>query len=174
MSTAIIVMTGPESSGKTTLATHLAGYYKAPLISEVARDYLAGKNSYEKSDLLEIAKLQYQEERRVVARRPKKIICDTDLLVVMIWSEVKYGCCDPWISETFEKGLHGQTSTRYYCLCDSKIPWENDQLRENPDNRKALFELYRQKLNKYRLEYRLVEGAPQQRLQQVVSYFKSQ
>ena len=89
MSTAIIVMTGPESSGKTTLATHLAGYYKAPLISEVARDYLAGKNSYEKSDLLEIAKLQYQEERRVVARRPKKIICDTDLLVVMIWSEVK-------------------------------------------------------------------------------------
>ena len=60
MSTAIIVMTGPESSGKTTLATCLACYYKAPLISEVARDYLAGKNSYEKSDLLEIAKLQHQ------------------------------------------------------------------------------------------------------------------
>lgn len=174
MSTAIIVMTGPESSGKTTLATCLAGYYKAPLISEVARDYLAGKNSYEKSDLLEIAKLQHQEERQTFARFPKRIICDTDLLVVMIWSEVKYGCCDPWIYEAFEKGLHEQASTRYYCLCDSKIPWEEDQLRENSDNRQELFELYREKLQKYKVGYRVVEGSPQERLQQVVSHFKSQ
>ncbi|HAG73383.1 MAG TPA: hypothetical protein DCL66_14390, partial [Gammaproteobacteria bacterium] len=36
MSTKIIVITGPESSGKTTLASQLSDYWKIPLVSEVA------------------------------------------------------------------------------------------------------------------------------------------
>ena len=63
MNSEIVVITGPESSGKTTLARQLAERWKAPLVKEVARDYLQGKGSYQKSDLLKIAKLQYVTEQ---------------------------------------------------------------------------------------------------------------
>ena len=53
----IVVVTGPESCGKTTLARQLADRWEAPLVSEAARDYLQNKGSYQKSDLLKIAKL---------------------------------------------------------------------------------------------------------------------
>lgn len=62
MNTKIIVITGPESSGKTTLANQLSAYWKVPLVKEVARDYLKEIYSYQQHDLLEIAKQQHKQE----------------------------------------------------------------------------------------------------------------
>ena len=55
MQTEVIVITGPESSGKTTLAVQLSAYWKSPCVAEVARSYLKDKISYQQSDLLKIA-----------------------------------------------------------------------------------------------------------------------
>ena len=169
MSTEIIVITGPESSGKTTLATQLADYWKAPLVPEVSRDYLKEKDSYQQDDLLEIAKQQYKQEQAVLSHLPERIVCDTDLLVIMIWSEVKYGQCDPWITTTFENSIKQQSSSRVYYLCDSSIPWQADRLRENPHNRDELFDLYLQKLIEYKLDHSIVKGEPRIRLQQALT-----
>jgi nicotinamide riboside kinase len=168
MSTEILVITGPESSGKTTLATQLANYWKTPLVTEASRDYLKEKDSYQQHDLLEIAKQQHKQEQTVLSYLPEKIICDTDLLVIMIWSEVRYGHCDSWIYSTFENSIKKNSFCRHYYLCDSNIPWQADPLRENPHNRDELFDLYLQKLKKYELDYKIVKGEPQQRLQQVL------
>ena len=84
MSTEIIVMTGPESSGKTTLATQLSDCWNVPLVPEIARDYLREKDSYQQHDLLEVAKQQHQQEQALLSHSPEKIVCDTDLLVIMI------------------------------------------------------------------------------------------
>ena len=172
MSTKIIVITGPESSGKTTLANQLSDYWRMPLVSEFARDYLQEKESYQQHDLLEIAKQQHNQEQTLLCDSPEKIICDTDLLVIMIWSEVKYGNCDPWIYNTFEQSIKQKASTRLYYLCDPQIPWQADRLRENPDNRDELFNLYLQKLKEYDLDYGIVEGQPKTRLQQVLKHSK--
>ena len=169
MSAEILVITGPESSGKTTLAKQLADYWKAPLVPEVVRDYLRERESYQQHDLLEIAKQQYRREQILLANCPEKVICDTDLLVIMIWSEVKYGRCDPWIYTTFENSIKQQTSSRYYYLCDSKIPWQADPLRENPHNRDKLFNLYLLKLKEYELDHCIIKGEPQERLQQAIN-----
>lgn len=171
MNTDIAVITGPESSGKTTLASQLADYWKAPLVQEIAREYLKGKDSYQQHDLLEIAKRQNQHEQALLTQSPEKIVCDTDLLVIMIWSEVKYGQCDPWISAAFENNIKQRTSNRVYYLCDYNIPWQADPLRENPDNRDELFDLYLQKLNKYELVHHIVKGDPEERLQQVLGNY---
>jgi nicotinamide riboside kinase len=168
MSTEILVITGPESSGKTTLATQLANYWKTPLVTEASRDYLNGKDSYQQHDLLKIAKQQHKQEQMVLSYLPEKIICDTDLLVIMIWSEVRYGHCDPWIYSTFENSIKKNNFSRHYYLCDSNIPWQADPLRENPHNRDELFDLYLQKLKEYELDYRIVKGEPRQRLQLVL------
>ncbi len=169
MNTEILVITGPESSGKTTLASQLADYWKAPLVTEVSRDYLKDKGSYQQHDLLEIAKQQHRQEQALLSHLPEKLVCDTDLLVVMIWSEVKYGRCDPWIYSTFENSIKQQSSTRYYYLCDPNIPWQADPLRENPLNRDELFDMYLQKLKDYELAHSIVKGGPQERLKQALS-----
>jgi nicotinamide riboside kinase len=168
-STTILITTGPESSGKTTLARQLSDYWKTPLISEVARDYLKDKDTYQQQDLLEIAKQQHQQELDHLSASPIKLVCDTDLLVIMVWSEIKYGHCDRWITTTFENSIKQQTSSRFYFLCDCNIPWQADPLRENPHNRDELFALYLQKLKKYGLSHSIVKGNPQERLQHALN-----
>ena len=172
MSNEIVVITGPESCGKTTLARQLADRWETLLVKEAARDYLQGKDSYQKSDLLKIAKLQYAMEQESIASSPEKLVCDTDLLVILVWSEVKYGSCDPWICETFEKCLNQKPFTRHYVLCDPKIPWQPDRLRENPHNRDELFAFYLKKLTDYKLSYSIVKGEPHERLRQVLERLK--
>ena len=169
MQTEVIVITGPESSGKTTLAAQLSAHWNFPCVAEVARSYLADKISYQQTDLLKIAQKQYKRELATLSKKPSRIVCDTDLLVIMIWSEVKYGDCDPWIYETFEKSLSEQSTNRGYFLCDSNIPWQADPQRETPNNRNELFELYLQKLKEYELSYTIVKGNPKQRFEQVIN-----
>ena len=168
----IVVVTGPESCGKTTLAKQLADRLEAPLVNEAARDYLQNKDSYQKSDLLKIAKLQSAMEQEKAALSADKLVCDTDLLVILIWSEVKYGRCDPWIRETFENCFNEKSLTRHYILCAPNIPWQKDRLRENPHNRDELFDMYLKKLTDYKLNYSVVSGGRHERLQQTLEGFK--
>lgn len=169
MRTEVLVVTGPESSGKTTLASQLSNYWEAPLVSEVARNYLKRKKSYQQHDLLKIAKQQNKQEKALLSRLPERIICDTDLLVIIVWSEVRYGHCDPWIITTFENSVKQNNSARYYYLCDFNIPWKADPLRENQHNRDELFDLYLQKIKEYELHHRIVKGEPRVRLQQALT-----
>lgn len=61
----IITVVGPESSGKTTLASKLAGYFKAPLVPEYAREYLEGiGRPYDIDDLTQIAEAQLASQVR--------------------------------------------------------------------------------------------------------------
>jgi nicotinamide riboside kinase len=166
--TRLLITTGPESTGKTTLATQLSDLLQAPLVTEIAREYLQAKMRgaanfrYRQADLLAIARQQHRQELALLAHRPATIICDTDLLVLMVWSEVKYGSCDPWIRSTLEASL--DTTDRLYLLCDHHIPWQPDPLREHPDDRAPLFERYRQKLEHYAVPWLVAEGPVTNRL----------
>ena len=153
------VFTGPESSGKTTLATKVSELKKGIYIPEAARDYLTNLGrEYTINDLLEIAKLQYklQEEAK---QNGDKIICfDTDLLTIKIWSEWKYGTCNPWILDRLYAN-----SNSIYILCKPDFPWQYDDLRENPNDREELFNLYQKELELFNFPYQIVTGTLQER-----------
>lgn len=154
------MLTGPESSGKTTLAKDLAVHWSAPLVTEYAREYLQHRGGlYEEEDLLTIAKAQFEAERLQLTDRPELCICDTDLLVLEIWSEWKYGRCNPWIKQTLKR-FPGDL----YLLCHPGIPWEHDPLREHPDQRAQLYALYRYKLDLYGFRYLEISGDKAARL----------
>ena len=58
-----IVLTGPESTGKTTLAKTLASYFAGEYITEFARKYIDDlQRPYIQADLLAIARGQVLEE----------------------------------------------------------------------------------------------------------------
>ncbi len=172
MASHILVTTGPESSGKTTLARDLSAHLAAPLVQEASRDYLNALYArrpgepYGQHDLLQIALLQLQQEQAALAQQPAKLVCDTDLLVILVWSEVKYGACERTLLHLFEQSL--RLAPRHYLLCDHHIPWEPDPLREHPHARAELFQRYHAKLQQLELPFTLVSGTPQQRLQQAL------
>jgi nicotinamide riboside kinase len=144
--THILITTGPESCGKTTLATQLSEALHAPLVGEVARDYLNAcyrqqpDYQYQQHDLLAIARLQHAQEQQSLAAEPAFLVCDTDLLVIVIWSEVLFGNCDREIIALLEHAL--ATTRRSYLLCDHHMPWQHDPLRVNPFDRDVLFARY--------------------------------
>ena len=144
-----IIVTGPESSGKTTLCKKLSKHFKIPFTKEFAREYLnVLSRDYSQDDLLKIAKGQLASEHNFQ-------LLDTDLITIKIWSEYKYGNCDKWILEQIEKQ---KTEKRFYLLCKPDIHWEADPLRENPNNRNGLFELYKKELEDLEYNYLIVKG----------------
>ena len=169
--TRLLITTGPESCGKTTLAAALSEHLQAPLVTEAARHFLdarfqrEGHYRYALSDLSVIAAQQHALEQQGLQKAGTHLVCDTDLLVLMIWSEVKFGKVDPLITDLFARSL--ATTERTYLLCDTRIPWQQDPQREDADNREALFERYVAKLDYHGLDYWVIRGSVPERLQQV-------
>ena len=146
-----IVITGPESSGKTTLTKAIAKALNTDYTEEYAREYLNSNTSYKQEDLLLIAQGQLQKEK---ANANPIAIHDTDLITIKIWSEYKYNQCDPWILEQIEQQ---KSKDRIYLLCKPDIPWEADPLRENPSNRAELFKIYKKELEYLGYDYFVVD-----------------
>jgi nicotinamide riboside kinase len=151
-------VTGPESSGKTTLAIALAEQYAGIFIPEFARAYLEQKNGvYSIEDLDYIAEKQLALWEEVSAE--KLLFCDTEMLVLKIWSEFKYGTCSRFILEAFRN-----QQFEHYFLCRPDIDWEEDPLRENPEDREELFERYLSELKKQQIPFTIVEGSLENRM----------
>jgi nicotinamide riboside kinase len=170
-----IILTGPESSGKTTLAKQLSNHFNAPLIAEYARIFLEKKTppQYFYPDLLKIAKkqlsLEYQSPNHPITQL--LLICDTDLITLKIWSNVVFKKCHPWILEQLEKSAHD--SQRHYLLCSPEgISWEYDPLRENPNDRDYLFQLYENELMLYKKNYSILRGGISERFETAVLEIK--
>ena len=149
-----VIVTGPESSGKTTLCKSLSKYLNLSFTKEFAREYLNNLNrSYTQEDLTDIANGQLKNE--LLTSKEKISIHDTDLITIKIWSEYKYGSCDKWVLEKIEEQ---KVENRFYLLCKPDIPWKADPLRENPLNRDELFEIYKKELERLGYKYFIVEG----------------
>ena len=158
-----IVFTGPECSGKSTLSTALSKKFNLPLVEEYARQYLNDLNkSYNYDDLLQIAKGQLKLEKEAEKKMSNLLICDTNLQVIKIWSELKYSKCDPFI-------LQNQDIEAYYVLCYPDFKWKYDPLRENPNNRMQVVQKYYQELKSQNQKFIIVKGSNQDR----ISFLKS-
>ena len=93
-----VSLTGPESTGKSTLAAQLAAHYGTSFAPEFAREYLAQSGPhYTPEDLEEIARGQLAAEERAAATAHGVVFCDSDLLVIKIWFEHSFGTCPEWI-----------------------------------------------------------------------------
>ena len=160
-----VVITGAESSGKTTLFESLEKCYKTKGAKEYARDFLFNTNGlYSQNDLVTIANGQISYELTVNKQHSNLVLCDTDLLTIKIWSEYKYGSCDSRILNLLNKN-----SADLYRLMSPDIPWQEDPLRENPTNRLELLQIYKKELDLLGIPYFLISGSINERLVKSIS-----
>ncbi|MDZ7825913.1 MAG: ATP-binding protein [Gammaproteobacteria bacterium] len=161
MTARTLVVVGVESTGKTTLAQALARTLGWARVDEQARPWLATRdNRYQEADLAAIARRQWEAEATTRARAGD-LVADTDLTVIRIWSEVRYGRCDDWILQRL-----AERPPAHYLLPRPDLPWTPDPQRETPDpmERQALHERYRQLLDELGHPWAEVAGQGEARL----------
>lgn len=133
-----VAIIGPECTGKSDLSQYLAAHFKSTWVPEYARGYVDNLvRPYEQHDLLTIAHGQLRLEDSY-ARTPSGILfCDTNLYVIKVWSEFKFGECSPEILKTIAERHYD-----LYLLTYVDILWQEDPQREHPDKREELYQIY--------------------------------
>ena len=157
-----IAFVGPESTGKTTVSKAIALKISEPWVNEMARDYLSQNGpNYNQLDILNISKLQLQQENILMGQAKSLLFCDTNLLVSIVWSEFVFGYLSIELNNLFIPNSYS-----HYFLCNIDIPWHFDQLREHPNQREELFLLYKSKLEQYKVSYSILSGSNEYRIEQ--------
>ena len=166
-----ILILGPESTGKSTLAEKLAEHYAEPWVPEVAREYLEQLDRpYGYDDLLQIGRQQMQLEDEMAAGAKNHLFCDTDLRVIQVWSQHRFGKVDPWVLEEIV-----QRTYDLILLCAPDLPWQEDPLREHPEleMRQQFFEIYQQLTEASGFPWILVSGDTAKRLSTAIQSVRS-
>lgn len=161
-----ILILGPESTGKSTLAEDLANHFGEPWVPEFAREYLENLNrDYQLEDLSIIAKGQLAAEESAAKQATSFLFCDTDLRVIHIWSQHRYGKTAPWILEEINQRVYD-----LILLTNIDLDWEPDPLREHPEPemRSYFLEKYLQLAKMSGFPYRMISGLRAERLKQSI------
>lgn len=155
-----ILITGPESTGKSNLSKALSKHYRSLWNPEYAREFLAHKSSYSAFDLDLILKKQLELEADKLEMAHRYLFCDTGPEVIKIWSDYKYQQSSEFIEKTFREHTYDFT-----LLLFPDLPWEPDPLRENPseEERKELFEMYYQLLHLHQRPFAVIKGQEKER-----------
>lgn len=152
-----IAVFGPESTGKTLLAGKLAARFAAPLVSEYAREFWDQHGVITLEDMLPIAREQWRREDEAAARAKSLVICDTDALTTMLWSDLLYGTCPAELRRVVE-----QRAKNYalYLLLDIDVPFAADPQRCFPDpaDREKAMRIWRGALERRQLPFALIRG----------------
>ncbi|HEX8169319.1 MAG TPA: ATP-binding protein [Thermoanaerobaculia bacterium] len=155
-----LVLTGPESTGKSELAARLSRELGAPWSPEYARQYAEERgNDLSAADVEPIARGQMANEDRLPPNAPL-VILDTDLLSTVVYARYYYGSCPRWIEDEARR-RRGDL----YLLMDTDVPWQADAARDaGGDTREDLFDAFRAALDEFNTRWAIVSGTGEQRV----------
>ena len=127
-----VVLFGPESVGKSTLAKSLAAHFNTLFVPEYGRTYTeyGGPEKWERQDFINIA-ARHKAMRRALAPKAGPILLeDTDPLLTCVWEEMLTGKKSNWIDEIELADL--------YLFLDVDIDWVDDGTRYFAQRRQQL------------------------------------
>jgi len=163
-----VVLFGPESTGKSTLAKELADHFKTDFVEEYAREYLQKKYELNNSicqidDMLPIAKGQMNLENKASIKN-SIIFCDTDLLTTKVYSDIYFDHCDPLLKKYALLNHYD-----LYLLMNIDVPWVKDDLRDKPNERKEMFDSFMKALIENDKKFELISGNFDERKQKAIT-----
>lgn len=161
-----VVITGAESTGKTTLVEQLVAHYEAPYSREFVRDFVASiDRPIAENDLNTIMKGQIDYENAACKQSPRLVFHDTNLLSNLIYADYYF--------KHHPKELDlALSSTQYdlYLFCQNEIPWEPDGAqRDSPQARDAIHTAFEQMLETSSVPVARIKGKPEDRFYQAIN-----
>jgi NadR type nicotinamide-nucleotide adenylyltransferase len=157
-----IVITGPESTGKTTLAKQLAKLFNGQYLPEFAREYVENlPHHYTYEDVETIANAQVEQYLATKSSSDRLFFFDTWLIITKVWFNWVFSRTPEWLDDQIRN-----CPIDLFLLCRPDLPWEADPVRENGgENRLKLFDQYRNELNQYGFKFVEIGGRDEVRLQ---------
>jgi len=153
-----VCVTGPESTGKTTLARRLAEWLETEWVPEGSRVYAERKGTaLTAADVGPIARehiaLAEAAEDRARVRGASILVLDTDLVSTVVYARHYYGSVPRWV-ERAER----ERRAELYLLCDVDVPWIPDGIRDQPEAREEMFSAFRRALERRGAHVVVVRG----------------
>jgi NadR type nicotinamide-nucleotide adenylyltransferase len=159
-----IVLFGPESTGKTTLAAQLAAHYRTVWVPEFSRFYQEQQGTAPGlPDVAAIAEGQLRWEAEALPRANRLLVCDTDILETKVYSEAYNGTSPPALLRQVAAHLGD-----FYLLADIDLPWVPDGIRDRPDAREEMYQRFRQELEYRRLPFVVISGNMSERFEKAI------
>lgn len=149
---------GPESTGKSVMADTLAKDYNTVWVPEVAREIITS-NHFSREDIIEIGRAQTERIFQLKQKANKLLICDTDLITTQIYSRHYLKVVPPVLYQ-----MENMVRYDHYFLFDIDVPWIADGMRDLSEQREEMFGVFKQELDRRRINYTIVSGTWQQRL----------
>jgi nicotinamide riboside kinase len=153
----VLVLTGPESSGKSWLTAQLQAHFGGVRVDEYVRWFIE-QNPRDTclADIPHIARGQLQWEDDARARQPHLLILDTHLLSNILWSQTLFGDCPAWI----EQALLARQYDLHLLLSPEHIEWTDDGQRCQPElsERQAFFNATLAWLEQHRQPFQVLQG----------------
>ena len=143
---------GAESTGKSVMARHLAEVYKTEFVPEVARE-IVSSNDFTIEDIITIGHAQTERVLEKVKTANKILFCDTDLITTQIYCKHYLGIVPSVLYELEKRVFYDQ-----YFLFDIDVPWVADGMRDLGNERKKMFDTFKQQLEVRNIPYLLVKG----------------
>jgi NadR type nicotinamide-nucleotide adenylyltransferase len=167
-----IVITGPESCGKTTLSKRLSAHFNCQWIPEYARGYVENLDRPYTYDDVEIIAKQQIKEYHLSTPDNALVIYDTALIITRVWFDFVFNRIPQWLDEAILTLPYD-----LYLLCYPDIEWEPDPVRENKYDRRLLFNTYKDLLEANQFQYRVITGQGDTRtqlaIQEIEKYYNN-
>ena len=169
-----VVVTGSESTGKTTLAHDLAKHFGTSWVAEQSRVYAekVGR-SLNAEDVSPIASAQIAAEDAAMVEARRRgdhwVFYDTDLISTVVYARHYYGSCPSWIVAEAQA-----RRAELYLLGDTDIPWVPDAVRDRPLSRDELHNDFRNALKEFDVRVCQVRGLKERRLTAALKCIESQ
>ena len=160
-----IAVTGPESTGKSTLSQQLAEEFNGQFIPEFAREYVRTLlHHYTFDDVEAIAKAQVEQYRLTESSSDNIFFFDTWLIITKVWFIWSFQKMPEWLDFEIRN-----CKIDLFLLCRPDLPWEADPVRENGgENRLKLFDLYIGELKHYGFNFVEIGGVGEERLSNAI------
>ena len=154
-----VVVTGPESTGKTTLVELLAARFGARSVPEYVRVYLEGLPPRDPPSLVfyedvePIARGQIALEDEAARAGGELIICDTDLHSTRVYADHYFGRCPEWVARAARARPYD-----LHLLLDVDLPWTPDPMRDRPLGRLEMLQAFEAELTAAKRHVVRVQG----------------